>query len=152
MHVPAHYNFMEKVGEQKQIIETNAKSAPVKDILWNAQEAETEKIKIFDPGVGQENVLRHFFFKKSPMLARLPRPSKLDIVNQNRRLIETTLWADGLIIRYDKPLEVHTLKNAKKISKALYQEMLKNRADFVILCLAVPRAGVTVREQPNRAI
>ncbi len=143
---------MEQVSETKQLVETNAHDAPTKDVLWNANQIETESIRVQDPGVGVATVLRHFFFKRAPMSARLPRPSKLDILNQNKRLIETTLWADGLIIREDKPLEVQTLKSARKISKTLFAEMVKNNADFVILVLAVPRLGVSVRESPLRAI
>lgn len=139
---------MEKISETKQLIETNAKGAPVKDVLWNANEATTESIRIQDPGTGGDVILRHFFFKKSPMSARLPRPTKLDILNQNKRLIETTLWADGLIIRFDKPIEVHTRQKIKKISKTLYMEMVRNGSDFVIIVLCEPRRGVVVREKP----
>ncbi len=53
-----------EISETKQLIETNAKDAPVKDVLWNAQEAKTEEVKIQDPGVGKANILRFFFFKK----------------------------------------------------------------------------------------
>ncbi len=135
-----------------QIIEENARGAPVKDILWNPSQIETESIKIQDPGVGKEVILRHFFFKYVPVPKGTPNPTKQQIVAHYKKLIEMTLWGDGLIIREDKPLEVHTQKSAKKISKSLYAKMKSERADFVILCLAEPRRGVHVRETPNIAV
>lgn len=108
--------------------------------------AEVEPVKLIDPGVGKENVLRHFFFKTQPRPKRIPKPTKLEIVSYYKRMIETMLWGDGLIIREDKPLEVHSLQKAKKISKSLYMKMVDEGADFVILCLATPRRGVSVTD------
>lgn len=139
-------------GEIKQIVETKAKDAPVKDILWNAAQLSSEPVRIVDPGVGKAHVLRHFFFKKFPRSKGTPAPSKLDVINHFKRLIEITLWGDGLIIREDKPIELHTLKKARKISPTLHSEMLKHGADFCILVLAYPRAGVTVLEKPERLV
>lgn len=137
----------EKVSETKQIIETNAKDAPVKDVLWNVNQLETESVRIQDPGAGSAVVLRQFYFKETPQAARLPKPTKLQLINQHKRLIETTLWADGLIIRYDRPIEVLSLSQARKVSKSLHRQMLIHRANFVILVMAEPRSGKVVTDQ-----
>lgn len=142
----------EKVGETKEIIEANVTDAPVKDIHWRAQQAQTDSVPIIDPGVGKAMVLRHFFFKQIPLEQGQKKPSKLELINHYKRLIEMTLWGDGLIIREDKPIELQTLQGAKKVSKTLYAEMVKAGADFVILLLATPRKGVVLRETPQRAI
>ena len=140
----------EKVSKTQQIIEANAKDAPVKDVLWNANEIQTGSTPLIDPGVGTTNVLRHFFFKSLPLPKGVPKPDKHEIVSHYKKLIETTLWGDGLIIREDKPLEVHSLQKAKGVSQSLYTKMLKEGADFVILCLATPRKGQTVTNQASK--
>lgn len=137
---------MARISDTTTLIEENAANAPAKDLLWNAQKIETEGVQIIDPGVGKEVVLRHFFFKAQPMPKGTPRLDKHQIVSQFKRLIEMSLWGDGLIIREDKSLEVHTLQKAKKISKALYLKMRQEGSDFVIMCLATPRAGVNVTD------
>ncbi len=62
-------------------------------------------------------------------------------------MIEINLWADGLIIREDKPIEVYTRKQAKKVSQSIYTAMINNKADFVIMLLAMPRRGVMVNDK-----
>lgn len=139
------------VGESKKLLETNAVNAPVKDILWEAQEAQTEGVRIVDPGVGKAVVLRHFLFKALPRPKWVPAPDKHQIVSQFKQAIEMSLWGDGLIIREDKQLEVHSLQKAKTISKSLYHKMLEEGADFCILCLAEPRQGVSVNDYIHKA-
>lgn len=141
-----------KIGETKQLIEEGVKDAPVSDVLWNANQIETDKVRIIDPGVGKETILRHFFFKALPVLKGQARPTKRDIVSHFKRLIELSLYGDGFIIREDKPIEVHTLQAVKKISKTLYLKMKQEGSDFVILCLATPRAGVSVIDKPHKAV
>ncbi len=134
-----------------EIIEANAKDAPVKDIHWDATQAQTDSVPIIDPGVGKAVVLRHFFFKSQPVPKGYPKPDKLQILSQFKRLIEMSLWGDGLIIREDKPIEVHNVGKVKKISKTLYMKMKDEGADFVILCLASPRMGVSVVDKVHQA-
>lgn len=136
--------------EPIKILEENVIDAPVKDVLWNANQISTEPIKLIDPGIGGAVVLRHFFFKAPILPKGAPRPDKQTVVSHFKRLIEMSLYGDGLKIREDKPIEVHTIQKAKKISKALYLKMKQEGADFVILCLASPRAGVSVIDKPNR--
>ena len=142
----------EHITEGQQVIETNAKGAPVKDVLWNSAQVETESHQIQDPGAGGEVILRHFFFKALPLPPNVPKPDKHQIVAQFKKLIEMTLFGDGYMIREDKPIEVHTLQKVKKISKTLYKKMLVENADFVILCLASPRRGVTVHDKAHIAL
>lgn len=135
----------EKIGETKQIVEMGVQDMPVKDVLWNAQEIETDSVPIIDPGQGSAVVLRHFFFKATPAPNK---PTKQQLFSQFRGLIEATLWGDGLVPRYDRNVEVHTRNGAKKVSKTLYNALVKNKADFVIMCLAEPRHGVQLHETP----
>lgn len=140
---------MEKISETKQIIESNAKDAPVKDILWNAQEMQTEGVRIIDPGVGREVVVRHFFFKSIPLPKGVPKPTKRELISYYKRLIEMSLWSDGLIVREDKPLELVELHTAHKISPTLYRKMKIEEADFVILVLASSRLGQVFADKPQ---
>lgn len=119
------------------------------DVLWHGTEAVAAPVQIKDPFAGKPVVLRHFFFKSNPVQTH--RPTKLDILNQYKKLIEVMLWSDGLIIRDEAPMEVHTLEKAKKISPALYQKMKEEGADFVILVLAEPRGSQTVQDHIHRA-
>lgn len=109
---------------------------------------ETDPIRVVDPGVGKAVVLRHFFFKAQPMPKGTRKPTKLELVSNFKNLIEMSLWGDGLIILEDKPIEVQTLQSVKKVSKALWLKMKEEGADFVILCLATPRAGQSVLDTP----
>ncbi len=119
---------------------------------WQQDEvskAETELVPLNDPGVGKEVVLRHFFFKSDPVTFRERRPTKQEIVSQFKHMIEMSLWGDGLIIREDRQLEVHTRQKAKQVSKSLYMKMLEEKADFVILCLAEPRSSQIVHDKAH---
>ena len=119
--------------------------------LDDVNKIETEPVQIRDPGVGKEVILRHFFFKAPPLPPGERRPNKLELINQFKRLIETNLWGDGLIIREDKPIEVHTRQKAKQVSKSLYMKMQQEGADFVILVLAEPRMAQVVHDKPHIA-
>lgn len=130
-----------------KILEENAQGAPVKDVLWEAHQAQTEGFPIIDPGVGKETVLRFFFFKAMPGI----KATRHEIFSQFKRMIEMNLWGDGLIPRDEKAIEFHTKSSAKKVSKSLYQKMKQENADYVILVLAQPRAGVTVTDKPFQA-
>lgn len=143
---------MEKVGETQQIIEENAVNAPVKDVLWNANEIETEAVKVEDPGEGVAVILRHYFFKKLPTVKGFREPTKAQLFAHYKKLIEANLWGDGLVPREDKKIEIHSRHKVKGISKALFVEMVKNNADFVIMLLAEPRKGVLLDHTPTIAV
>lgn len=121
-------------------------------IQGEAFDLETEKIRINDPGIGKEQILRHFLFKAQPVPKGYHKPSKLEIISYYKQMIELSLWSDGLIIREDKPIELHTRASCRKVSPALYQKMVSEGADFVILVLAEPRRNQSVLDKPHRAI
>mgnify|MGYP001580350808 CR=1 FL=1 len=133
---------MEKISETKQIIESNAKDAPVKDILWNAKEIQTEGVRIIDPMEGDMVVLRHFFFAMKPQITGSPRPTKQQILGENKKLIEISLWSDGLEPKEGTPIEVSTKKQIRTISPTLYNAMVNNKADYVIQILCNKRKGL----------
>ena len=141
---------MGEVSEIKQIVEAGTKDAPVKDILWNASQIETERTRILDPGIGRPRILRHFFFKANPEILGpgKRRPVKQEIFNAFQNLIRINLWGDGLVVNPDHPPEIHTRKSVKGLSTVLYMEMVKNNTDFVIQVLAEPRLGQAVIERP----
>ncbi len=124
-----------------QVIEHNAVDAPVSDVNWEATQIQTEGVRIEDPGEGAPVVLRHFFFSAMPWKPGTRKPTKRDLVSENKRLIETNLWADGLRPREDVRIECHTRNGAKKLSKVLHQKMIEHNADFVIQVLCEGAKG-----------
>lgn len=133
------------ISDIQQVTEVDAQDSTVSD--WNAQEITTDGVRITDPGLGAPVILRHFFFKA---LTHPVKPTKEQLVSQFKSLIETTLWADGLVPREDGRVEVHTstyLKNTG--NKALYQKMVKEKADFVIQVMAEPKKGILLHEKPT---
>ena len=136
---------MERNVKKGEVLETGVKDAPVKDIRWDVNEIETEAVRINDPGVGEGRVLRHFFFKANPVDKDHRRATKADIINSYKKLIEMSLWSDGLVPSVDQPLELHTRRSVKSISKTLYLALVANHADFVIQVLAEPKQGLVNR-------
>lgn len=106
---------------------------------YGVTDASIEPILMKDPGEGDQRVIRHFFFKANPSQKH---GSKQDIVRSFQRLIEVSLWGDGLQPVFDQPMELHNRKSVKKISKVLYQALVNSGADFVIQVLAEKRRGV----------
>lgn len=136
-------NYNERIGQQGDI--------SIDGQSWNGTEIETEAVKIEDPGTGGEVILRHFFFSAKPRNPGDPKPTKMQLFSEAKKLIELALWGDGLVPMEERHVEVHTKGYLKKLSKTLYAEMLKNRADYVIMVPARPRKGVFVNERPNLA-
>lgn len=142
-------------SETAHLLEENAKNAPVKDVHWNANEVQTEAVKIDDPMQGDRVVLRHFFFSAPVWRGGFRKPNKMDLVNENKKLIEVNLWVDGLRPVNDRLIECHTRRGVRKLSKILYTEMVKNNADFVIQVLCEPAKGhiwSTHNPEPSKAI
>lgn len=138
-------NYKERVGDTHQVIETKG---GVDDTVWNANSIETEGVRINDPGEGPPVVLRHFFFTAKPGPVK---PTKMQLFAENKRLIEATLWGDGLVPREDTKIEIHTSNGAKKVSQALYAKMKQVKADFVIMVLCEAKKGVMINEKPTLA-
>lgn len=110
---------------------------------WDAQELAVKSDPIKDPGQGNAVILRHYFIHVSP--AQLIRPSKHELFEGHKQKIELNLWADGLQPMEERAIEVHSLSGAKKLSKILYTEMVKNNATHVIQVLCQQKIGVRGR-------
>lgn len=134
-------NYKERVGETQK--------TSIDDVTWDANTVQTEGVRIEDPGTGKPVILRHFFFKAKPGPVK---PTKMQLFSENKRLIETTLWGDGLVPREDRHIEIHTSNGARKVSKALYRKMREVGADFAILVLCEAKAGVLINETPSLAV
>lgn len=137
--------------EQKEKVQAAEMAVEIDNNPWYGHEIQTDAVKIEDPGEGDAVVIRHFFFKAPPGFGKTIRPSKQQIFAEFKHLIATQLWADGLQPREDLHIEVHTRSYLKKVSKTIYQTMLKNGSDFVIMVPAEARKGVLLHEKPLRA-
>lgn len=82
----------------KQVIEENAKNAPVKDILWNANElsAESDTKLEEDKGSGKAAIIRMFEFGINIPAFKEYKPSKQELLNSHAKGIEIMLWKDGM--------------------------------------------------------
>lgn len=91
---------MKRVSETKQLLETGVKDAPVKDILWNAQEAEVKgDVNLQeDPGQGGAAIIRMFEFRANPEAFKIHKPTKQELFNSHLKGIEILLWQDGMKI------------------------------------------------------
>lgn len=142
---------MEGIVEKAKIVqkETDVPVGVKNTLEYEGSHIQTDQVKIVDPGIGQGVVLRHFFYKAKPVFKDEKPVTKQDIFNENVKLIEINLWGDGLVIQDERRPEIHTRASAKKASKALYDAMVLNKADFVILVLAKPRRGQWFNERPK---
>lgn len=121
-----------------------------KQYAWNdISQIETASKPIHDPGEGKAVLLRHFFFKAFPTPPGQRKPTKAELFGQFKNVIFTNLWADGLKPREDAPIEIHSRRKVKTLSKQLYAKMVEENADFVILCLAEPQRGIMLNEKPQ---
>lgn len=135
-------NYSERVSKTVQ--------AEVNGATYDANQIETEAVRIEDPGEGDAVVLRHFFFKAIPRPG--PKPTKQEIFDEHKQQITTMLWGDGLRPREDLRLEVHTRNYLKKVSPSLYAMMGKNHTDFVVVVPCEAQKGVLLHEKPLRAL
>ena len=122
----------------------------IKEATWDANQISTAPVQMIDPGIGGAVILRHFFYKAAPRPKGVPNPTKQELVSAFKRQIEIALWGDGLVIREDKPIEVHTRQTTRRKFPLLYRKLIAEKADFVIICLAKPKLGETVLDKPLR--
>lgn len=104
------------VGESVQVIEENASNAPVKDINWEAQQIESEKIEIKDPGVGTPVILRTFEYQFNPNLPKDIKITKQAIFDSHKEQIRIMLWGDGMTV-LDNPDKKPKVQISKKQNK-----------------------------------
>jgi hypothetical protein len=90
--------MQETVGETKQLLEENAPGSAEKDTLWNAQEVQAESDVHLedDQSIGNTTVIRLFEFSANPEAFCHHTPTKQELFNAHYRLIDSTLWRDGL--------------------------------------------------------
>lgn len=138
-----------KISKSKQIVETDAIDAPVKDINWNANQIETDTVPIVDPGTGGKIVLRWFFFKAAPIPKGFRKPTRQQILEQYKRLVDEFLWKDGLEPLSHKPAKVILRKEVK--SDELKAQFFEAGADFAIAISAWPRMGQSVIDKARIA-
>ena len=78
-----------------KLLEENVKGAPVKNVVWEGSEVETEQTRIEDSGTGKPIIMRHFDFRYPPALKG--RPTKQQILtNDYKRYLNNMLWVDEL--------------------------------------------------------
>ena len=135
----------DSVSAEARFVEMGAEGAPVKDIDWKAQQIQTEGTRIEDPGTGHGVVVRNFFFKRPP--SKAPRATKQEIFASFKNLIEMSLYGDGLVPMEDKSVHVYSKRELPK--GMLRNKMIQEKADFVIMVLAKPRAGVALADTPQ---
>ena len=136
--------------ETTKFIELDAKNAPSDHIQWDTAQLQTESIPIIDPGVGEKMIVRSFFFKASPLPKGIPKPTKLEIINSYKRLLESTLWSDGLIPVMNADIKLYTKGEIKKYPQ-LRKKFIQEKADFVIMLTAEARKGVNILENAQKA-
>lgn len=84
-----------KILNQTKFVEKNAKNAPVKDISWEATQAQTDGFRIEDGGYGRPIVLRQFEYQYPPGF--IGKPLKEEILTEGYiKYLENGLWADNM--------------------------------------------------------
>lgn len=124
------------VGETKQIIEENTTGTPVKDILWNANQINTESETHLedDKGFGQAIVIRTYEFTASPEAFKQHKPSKQELFNSHYQGIEVMLWKDGLKVW------------PEVLPKVLIN---KKKTKYRIIVAGIAQKGQTFLEKPK---
>lgn len=140
---------MKGITKVADIYEKNAKGLPVKEAKWDVSEVATPTVRLNDPGVGDSLILRSFFFKALPRPKGMDMPKKQDIISSYKRLIDTRLWADGLVAADERPPVLYTLSELKK-NQALKKKMIDEHADFVIMLLTRPRSQQFVADTARK--
>lgn len=103
---------------------------------WVGQEIEVKSDTQLsdDKGVGRPVILRHFEFAANPIAFKQRKPTKQELFDNHRAMIEAYLWKDGLTpVEYIPP----TIKISKKKDK------------YRILVTCVTRFGQTLVEKPK---
>lgn len=77
-----------------QVIETDAKESPVKDIDWTGSDVGTDAVPLMDSGTGKKLFLRQFAFAVPP---DTEHPSDEELLAYNRNKVMAFLWKDELV-------------------------------------------------------
>lgn len=119
-----------------QVIEQNAVNAPVKDVLWNANQINTESETHLedDLGEGEAAIIRAFDFASNPEAFKEHIPSKQELFNHHYKGIEAMLWRDGMKVMSEVDPKIIISKNKK---------------NYRIFVGARPQKGHILRERPQ---
>lgn len=125
---------IEEIGETTTVLETGAVDSPVENIEWDTREmAGTSETHLEDDlGIGQEVIIRSFVFKADPTVFRQHKPTRQELFNAHSMLIETMLWADGLIVLPEVEPKV---------------TINKQKTKYRIFVGAIPRSGQWINEK-----
>ncbi len=118
------------------VVEENAKDAPVKDVNYDLQDLEVQsKTKLEDDqGGGGAAIVRMFEFGMNLHAFHEARPTKQELFNSHYKGIEVALWKDGLkVIPEVNPRIVVDDKTAR----------------YKIFVGAKPMKGHILKEQPR---
>lgn len=98
-----------------EVVEENAKDAPVKDVAWKGQTLDTQGDIALeeDTGHGTAVVVRCFTFAINPDAFRKNKPTKQELFNAHYKQIEIELWKDGLKVFPEWNPKVNLTKNKK---------------------------------------
>ena len=93
-----NYNIELEEIKKSDLIETNVKDAPVKDVHWQGKELQTESDVHLedDEGYGNATIIRCFTFGANPEAFAQHKPTKQELFNSHLKGIEVMLWKDGL--------------------------------------------------------
>lgn len=124
----------EHVSETKQLLEENAHGAPVKDVLWNANEINVEsETKIQDDaGVGEAAIIRMFEFAINFQAFQEHKPTKQELFNSHYKGIEAMLWRDGM-----------------KVIPEVNPKIILGKKKYRIFVGAKPQRGHLLHERPQ---
>lgn len=128
-----------KILNQTKFVEKNALNAPVKDIAWDATQAQTDGVRIEDGGTGRPIILRQFEFQFPPGFKG--KPTKEEILTESYiKYLENFLWADALemimepkVVFSEKGFKVFATCQVKKgnLIPGYAQDMLKPLQDII---------------------
>lgn len=109
-----------KILQQTKFTEQNAKGAPVKDIPWEATQAQTDGTRIEDGGTGRPIILRQFEFQYPPGFSGTLTKENI-LTREYITYLENFLWADALemiqeprVVFEEKGFRVFATCQAKK--------------------------------------
>lgn len=122
------------VSESRDLLEVNAKDAPVKDIAWESKQIEVESDTNLedDTGHGRAIVIRSFEFGINPKAFQEAQPTRQELFNSHLKGIEVMLWRDGM-----------------KIFSDVEPKLKIDQNKYTIIVAAIPNKGTILKEVPQ---
>jgi hypothetical protein len=113
------------------IVEENAKNAPVQNINWEGKEVETEGVPLTSDDTGKPIIMRVFTFKLPP-LKEEEFPTAQQFINVHKTKLTGFLWRDELV-----PIQEF---------KCIFS---KDKSECRIFATCQAKAGSTILERPQ---